>query len=99
MLSLSNPPVTAGQGGRLQESISRPTCDLFFVNFFGVNEGLWLHARLYQTNLMQEFFFEVGLQDILFRNHPAHSPPPLKISMVSSILKNELLPAIYEINE
>ena len=24
----------------------------------------WLNARLYQTNLMQEFFFEVGLQDI-----------------------------------
>ena len=94
MLSLSNPPLTAGQGGGLQESISRPTCDLFF----GVNEGLWLNARLYQTNLMQEFFFEVGLQDILFRNHPA-PPPPLKISMVSSTLKNELLPVIYEINE
>lgn len=23
---------------------------------------------------MQEFFFEVGLQDILFRNHPAPAP-------------------------
>ena len=76
MLSLSNPPVTAGQGGGLQESVSRPTCDLFFVNFFGINEGLGL--RLYQTNLMQEFFFEVGLQDILFRNHTA--PPPQNIN-------------------
>ena len=27
---------------------------------------------------MQEFFFEVGLQDILFRNHPA--PPPQNIN-------------------
>ena len=68
----------------------------FLLIFFGVNEELWLNARLYQTNLMQEFFFEVGLQDILFRNHPA---PPLKISMVSSTLKNELSPVIYEINE
>ena len=78
MLSLSNPPLTAVQGGGLQESISRPICDLLFVNFFGVNEGLWLNARLYQTNSMQEFFFEVGLQDILFRNHPA--PPPQNIN-------------------
>ena len=28
-----DPPLTAGQGGRLQESIPRPTCDLFFANF------------------------------------------------------------------
>ena len=78
MLSLNNPSLTAGQGGGLQESISRPTCDLLFVNFFGVNEGLWLNARLDQTNLMQEVFFEVGLQDMLFRNHPA--PPPQNIN-------------------
>ena len=29
VLSLNNPPLTAGQGGRMQESIPRPTCDLF----------------------------------------------------------------------
>ena len=53
MLSLNNPPLTAGQGGGLQESAS----DLPAIYF-------WLNVRLYQTNLMQEFFFEAGLQDI-----------------------------------
>lgn len=33
VLSLSNLPLTAGQGGGLQESISRPICDLFLANF------------------------------------------------------------------
>ena len=33
VLFLNNPPLTAGQGGRMQESIPRPTCDLFFANF------------------------------------------------------------------
>ena len=33
VLSLSSPPLTTGQGGGQQESIPRPTCDLFFANF------------------------------------------------------------------
>ena len=53
----------------------------------------------YQTNSMQEFFFEVGLQDILFRNHPV--PPPQNINglLYTNNLRSDLLPMIYKINE
>ena len=71
-----------------------------FCKFYGVNNGLSLNASLYQTNWMQEFFFEVGLQHILFRNHPV--PPPQKINgllYTKKMITDYLLPMIYEIKE